>query len=117
MRDWLQASGFHLERQLSVSHFRIGLFKRLLPLRLLVWMDSLAQFSGNLWQLTPSVFARCRSVSGNTPPQASAFFRCPACCHAPLADTPPAITCPSCSRTYAVEGGIYDFRLREKGES
>jgi ubiquinone/menaquinone biosynthesis C-methylase UbiE len=117
VRSWLQASGFGVERQLTVSHFRIGLFKRVLPLRLLVWLDSLAQLSGDLWQLTPSVFVRCRALGTDLPVEANAFFRCPACGHAPLEDTPPLITCPACSRTYPVEGGIYDFRIGEKRES
>jgi len=113
VRTWLQLSGFAVERQLTVSHFRIGLLKRLLPLRLLVWMDGVAQWTGDWWQLSPSVFVRCRAV-GNGPSSTdeSAPFRCPACGHEPLADTPPEITCPACGRVYPLEDGIYDFRLR-----
>jgi len=110
VRSWLNQAGFTVERQLTVSHFRIGWMKRHLPLRLLVAMDSLAQLSGDWWQYSPSVFVKTRCV-GDTPcaPEGS-FFRCPAC-GSPLYDTPPAITCPSCGRTFPVEGGIYDFRL------
>jgi hypothetical protein len=32
VRAWLQVTGFLVERQLTVSHFRIGLLKRLVPL-------------------------------------------------------------------------------------
>lgn len=114
VRAWLQINGFAIERQLTVSHFRMGLFKKLLPLRLLVWLDSLAQLTGDAWQLSPSVFVRNRVV-GVSEPQADEtaaglVFRCPACEHYPLADTPPQIICPQCGKTYPVEGGIYDFR-------
>ena len=112
VRTWLKLSGFAVERQLTVSHFRIGWLKRHLPLKLLVAMDSLAQFTGDAWQLSPSVFVRSRAV-GAAAPQAAlqgAFFRCPACA-AELADTPPLLTCSACGKTYPVEDGIYDFRL------
>ncbi len=115
VRAWLQANGFAVERTLTVSHFRAGLFKRLLPVKLLAWMDSIAQLSGDLWQLSPSVFVRCRALGpapaeGESAPEFA--FRCPACGHAPLPDTPPLITCPACACAYPVEGGIYDFRVK-----
>jgi ubiquinone/menaquinone biosynthesis C-methylase UbiE len=58
IRSWLEKSGFMLERQLSVSHFRMALLKRLIPLKLLVSLDSAAQLSGNFWQVSPSIFTR-----------------------------------------------------------
>jgi SAM-dependent methyltransferase/uncharacterized protein YbaR (Trm112 family) len=113
VRTWLKLSGFVVERQLTVSHLRMGIFKRFLPLGVLVKLDSLFQKTGNLWQLTPSVFVRSRMVGENlsTMGGEGAFFRCPACGHCPLPDTPPLLTCPSCGRTYPVEDGIYDLRL------
>ena len=93
----------------------MGLLKRLLPLSLLVGMDALAQLTGDLWQLSPSVFVRSRTSGAGQPRRAGGqrfAFRCPACGHAPLADTPPLITCPSCGCSYPVEGGIYDFRIK-----
>jgi SAM-dependent methyltransferase/uncharacterized protein YbaR (Trm112 family) len=116
VRTWLQLTGFLVERQLTVSHFRIGLLKRLMPLGLLVRMDSLAQLTGNLWQLSPSVFVRARALgqpdtaTGPAADGSVAFFRCPACGHAPLPDTPPELVCPACDRRYPVVDGIYDLR-------
>jgi ubiquinone/menaquinone biosynthesis C-methylase UbiE len=120
VRAWLEVTGFALERQLTVSHFRMGLLKRALPLGLLVRMDALAQHTGDLWQLSPSVFTRshARLLSQQEPDRADTvtaptgiFFRCPACEHAPLPDTPPDLVCPSCGRHYSMVDGIYDLRV------
>ena len=110
VRAWLQGNGFVLERQLTVSHFRLGLFKRLLPVKALVEMDSWAQLTGDWWQLTPSVFAQARAV-GETPraPQ-DTFFCCPTCGHFPLEEGIQAMICPQCQRQWAFRDGIYDFR-------
>ncbi len=115
VRTWLQLSGFHVERTLTVSHLRMGLLKRILPLKILVALDVLLQPTGNLVQLSPSVFMRCRAVPSDASPagaQSGAPFRCPACA-APLPDTPPRIVCAGCGREYPVEGGIYDFRVEK----
>jgi ubiquinone/menaquinone biosynthesis C-methylase UbiE/uncharacterized protein YbaR (Trm112 family) len=111
VRAWLQSSGFVVERQLTVSHFRMGLLKRLLPLRLLVWMDSLAQLTGDAWQLSPSVFVRTRA-RGEVQSAPTDFFRCPACEQATLPDTPPELICPACGWHFPVVDGIYDLRLQ-----
>jgi SAM-dependent methyltransferase len=110
VRSWLNLAGFCVQRQLTVSHFRIGWMKRILPLKLLVWMDSLAQLTGGWWQLSPSVFVQARAMDETAPAAEGAFYRCPAC-GSPLADTPPEITCPACGKTYPVQNGIYNFKL------
>lgn len=112
VRAWLQESGFVTERTLTVSHFRIGWMKRIFPLKFLVWLDSLCQPTGNLWQLTPSVFTRNRAVGQTQPAGAGEFFRCPAC-EAALPDTPPELICPACGRIYPVIDGIYDLRYQQ----
>ncbi|HEX9017813.1 MAG TPA: methyltransferase domain-containing protein [Anaerolineaceae bacterium] len=121
VRSWLQLTGFCVERQLTVSHFRMGFFKRLVPLGLLVRMDALASLTGDLWQLSPSVFVRstARPVPAATaldePAPEGSFFRCPACSHAPLPDVEPGVenaelTCPECGKHYPLVDGIYDLR-------
>lgn len=119
VRGWLQESGFTLERQLTVSHFRLDLLKRIVPLRLLVKLDSLAQLTGNWWQLTPSVFVRSHAcgnpeielphldISCASP---GSFFACPECSHFPLEENPEELSCPSCFRRWSFRDGIYDFR-------
>ena len=111
VRGWLQASGFGIQRQLTVSHYRMGLLKRWVPTRLLVAMDSLAQLSGNWWQLSPSVFVRSIKVGRDgISPYNGLVFRCPECGHYPLEEGESDLACSNCARRYAIEGGIYDFR-------
>ncbi len=112
LRAWLRQTDFVVERQLTVSHLRMGFFKQVLPLKFMIWFDSMAQLTGDLWQLSPSVFVRSHA-SGKTiqPAATGTFFRCPAC-GANLQDTPPQLVCETCGQTYPVENGIYDFRLQ-----
>lgn len=113
VRAWLQQAGFVIERQLTVSHFRVGILKRVLPARLLAWLDGVLQPTGSLWQLSPSVFVRSRLRNQVENAPEDIFFRCPACGEGPLADTPPEIRCPKCKRKYPVKDGIYDFRVSD----
>jgi ubiquinone/menaquinone biosynthesis C-methylase UbiE len=110
VRRWLAECGFERQRQLTVSHFRLGLFKRWLPLRLLVWLDSLMQLTGDWWQLTPSVFTLSRAAGETPSAQPGAFFQCPACGSSNLEEQPTALHCPGCGRVWPMVDGIYDFR-------
>jgi len=110
VRQWLREVGFAVERQPTVSNFRLGLLKRWLPLRLLVAADALAQWTGDWWQLSPSVFVRAR-VPGTPPSQPGhGFFQCPACGGHPLEARAEALACPDCGRRWPIHDGIYDFR-------
>ena len=119
VRAWLQEIGFHVDRMLTVSHFRMGLLKRIVPTGILVWLDSLAQWSGSLWQLTPSVFVKA-SLSGEVPQSGKSgrvvpddvlqWFKCPQCGGSALEDHQDHLLCPSCGSRWAVRDGIYDFK-------
>jgi len=111
IRAWLADCRFTVERQLTVSHFRMNLLKRVLPLRILVALDALAQLTGGWWQLTPSVFVRARASGESEVAPQGAFFRCPACGHHPLEESPEALNCQSCGHIWEVRAGIYDFRV------
>jgi ubiquinone/menaquinone biosynthesis C-methylase UbiE len=116
VRSWLAENQFRVERQLTVSHFRIGWMKRNVPVNWLVRMDSLAQHTGDLWQLAPSVFIKAIATgdSAGTPPHDrswSGIFRCPACGALHLHEEPEALVCPACNRRWPYQDGIYDFRL------
>jgi len=110
VRKWLKEEDFNLERQLTVSHFRIGVIKKLFPVSFLAWLDSLAQLTGDWWQLTPSVFTVSETLGESVIAPENAFFQCPQCSHAPLKEMPDMLACPSCDAKYAILNGIYDFR-------
>lgn len=112
VRTWLEQNDFKIERQLTVSHFRVGALKRLVPLSLLVSLDSIAQYTGNLWQLTPSVFVRASTAGPSPQPARAEFFRCPACGFSPMEISSDYFLCPGCSHQWQIKEGIYDFRIK-----
>jgi len=112
VRGWLETSGFSIERQLTVSHFRIGMLKRLFPLDMLVKLDSIAQWSGDFWQLSPSVFVLASAIGETSIAPPGALFRCLVCDHYDLEQTDDSLLCPSCGHHWSYENGIYDFRLK-----
>jgi ubiquinone/menaquinone biosynthesis C-methylase UbiE len=115
VRRLLTDLGFRINRTLTVSHFRAGIVKRLLPTRVLTFLDSLLQYSGGLWQLTPSVFMQSRLGtaelgSAELSVEPVSIFKCPACKHRPLTVQPGALACGNCGRRWGFADGIYDFR-------
>lgn len=111
IRDWLKESGFALERQLTVSHFRQELLKRWSPTKLLVALDAVASLTGGWWQLSPSVFTRSKAVGESPIAEEGSFFCCPACYHPRLNDLTEELICSSCGKAYRIKDGIYDFRI------
>jgi ubiquinone/menaquinone biosynthesis C-methylase UbiE/uncharacterized protein YbaR (Trm112 family) len=115
VRKMLTDSGFRLEKQISVSYLRAGFFKRIMPLRLMLAKENFLQHTASWAALSPSVFLRAKAESVHESQPAAdgeAFFRCPACGHYPLADTPPKLICEKCGQSYPIKDGIYDFRLK-----
>ncbi len=114
VRAWLKEAGFQVERTRTVSHFRLGWLKRLVSPKLLAGIDGLLQWTGALWQLTPSVFVRARAagqaVTQTPPREVARFFKCLACGHAPLEQNGAALVCPVCARRWPIHAEIYDFR-------
>ena len=117
IRSWLKALEFTVERTLTVSHFRLGFLKRIVPTNILVSLDSLFQWTGALWQLSPSVFikaAKVRNPHGveTRPTMANPMmvFKCPDCGYYGLADEGTYLQCKNCRKKWEVRDGIYDFR-------
>jgi ubiquinone/menaquinone biosynthesis C-methylase UbiE len=110
VRSWLKKVGFTVERQLTVSHFRLAWLKRVVPVGILVALDSLVQWTGAWWQLTPSVFLRARAVGDTAIAEPGEFFRCPACEHASLDENSKGLRCSNCLKGWPIRDGIYDFR-------
>ncbi|MGB8984554.1 MAG: hypothetical protein WCC12_21990, partial [Anaerolineales bacterium] len=121
VRNWLKDLGFAIEKTLTLSHFRVGLLKRLVPTGILVFLDALFQWTGAWWQLTPSVFVKAKlgnreSGVGDIPVNPVEFFQCPDCSHSPLVEQIEFLACPGCGSKWAVKDGIYDFREPLEGK-
>lgn len=114
IRNWLADLGFSVEKTLTLSHFRMGLLKRIIPTSILVALDSLFQWTGAWWQLSPSVFVRAKAEGGRQrdfiPATPFLFFKCPDCGHASLSEAEGYLECPNCQKRWEVRDGIYDFR-------
>jgi ubiquinone/menaquinone biosynthesis C-methylase UbiE len=113
VHGWLKELGFRIEKTLTVSHFRWAPLKRLIPTGILVTLDSFAQLTGPLWQLTPSVFVRASLGGERNEPvlgEIVQWFKCPQCGNSPLIDHTSYLQCSSCGSQWAIYEGIYDFK-------
>lgn len=110
IRRWLAENDLQLIRQLTVSHFRLGLLKRTVPLKVLVTLDSLAQLTGNWWQLSPSVFALAQAGQTRKSAPVNGFFACPQCQGDQFHELPTQMECLTCGRQWEIRNGIYVFR-------
>jgi len=110
VRAWLAGLGLTVERTLTVSHFRSGAVKRVVPLSWLVSLDAAAQLTGGLWQLSPSVFVRARAPAAQSTPPEGAFWSCPNCRSFDLSRGSLGWECAGCGAIWEVRGGIHDFR-------
>jgi SAM-dependent methyltransferase len=110
IEEHLRGAGFHIERQLATSYFRIGLLKRLVPASLLATVDGWLQQPLSSLKWTPSMFLRARRSNAPTATPATGLFRCPRCRSTALQAQPGALQCASCGGLWSIEQGIYDFR-------
>jgi ubiquinone/menaquinone biosynthesis C-methylase UbiE len=107
----LQLAGFDIVDRRSVSHFRLGLLKRMIPSRLLIRLDRLVQPTGRWWQLTPSVFIKSQTRQTKPAALEGALFRCPICRSTELIEQPEELICQKCHRRWPITNGIYDFKI------
>ncbi|MBN2386051.1 MAG: class I SAM-dependent methyltransferase [Anaerolineales bacterium] len=110
VRAWLTEASFEVQKVRTVSHFRLGLLKRLVPPGLLAGLDALFQPTGALCQLAPSVFVQAQAAGSSPFASPGALFRCLECGHAALDMRRDQLVCPVCGSRWAFQGGIYDFR-------
>ena len=122
IRDWLTELNFSIERTLTLSHFRVGFLKRIIPTSVLVFFDSILQWMGAWIQVTPSVFVRARrgdlhgrpidyrATRSDAPTNVIEFFKCPDCGHHPLEDKSAFLHCSNCDKKWGMKDGIFDFR-------
>mgnify|MGYP000347910515 FL=1 len=114
IRQWLGELGFRIEKTLTVSHFRLGLLKRVLPAGFLAALDGLFQPTGELFQVTPSVFVKATvgqdSILSHHSEAPIHWFQCPECGAYPLDERGDHLRCPGCGRKWPFHDGIYNFR-------
>jgi len=116
IRNWLTELGFSIEKTLTVSHFRLGLLKKIIPAKLLAALDGLFQPTGAFLQFTPSVFvqAKMKEINGGKPNEIPLkliqLFKCPECGNEKLEEKIDHLFCSNCKAQWAVRDGIYDFR-------
>lgn len=115
IRQCLTGLGFSIEKTLTLSHFRMGFLKRIIPTSILVFFDSILQWTGAFIQVTPSVFVKANLVGRDAiPPYGQdgilSYFKCPDCGQHPLADKKEYLECSNCKKKWGVKDGIYDFR-------
>ncbi|MCB0036536.1 MAG: class I SAM-dependent methyltransferase, partial [Anaerolineales bacterium] len=111
IQEQLRQHEFAPGRVLTVSHFRIATLKRLVPTSLLVQLDSLAQLTGNWWQVTPSVFIHNKVSPSGKVAQDDTFFVCPEDqTPLPITSSNGILRCLTCGRGWPAEKGFYDFK-------
>lgn len=115
--DWvtrqLKESGLTITRELTVSHFRLPLLKRLVAPSILAALDGWAQQTGRWWKLAPSVFLRARAPADNPSAPTNHLFKCPVCNMTPLTESASRFFCPACDRAFAPVDGVYDMKGKE----
>ena len=112
IRNALVVAGFRPQQTLSVSHFRFPLIKKIVPTPWLVNVDSLAQKTGNWWQLTPSVFIQSRTPEKGVFARSDQLFACPTC-QQPLKQEGDRLPSELCQVVWHVEDGVYNFKESE----
>jgi ubiquinone/menaquinone biosynthesis C-methylase UbiE len=115
VRRWLKDNEFAIRKVLTVSHFRVEALKRSISPKILAGFDSMLQWTGALFQVTPSVFLLAKAVGernqlAGIPASIIDFFKCPQCGNSSLAEKRGNLQCPSCKKTWKIVDGIYDFR-------
>jgi predicted RNA-binding Zn-ribbon protein involved in translation (DUF1610 family) len=80
----------------------------------LVFFDSILQWTGSFCQVTPSIFVKA-TIPGQTVPLADmddilSWFQCPECGAHPLDERADHLLCPGCGKKWAFHDRIYDFR-------
>ncbi len=112
IREQLLLAGFSPGRTLTVSHYRFAPLKKVTPTNVLVKLDSMAQLTGDWWQLSPSVFVDVAHPDEEITAVSNTFFACPTCKTPLAAPVQDVLTCGNqqCSQQWRVENGLYDFK-------
>lgn len=114
IREIVNQLGFSVCKIRTVSHFRVGILKKFISPKFLAAIDGYLQPTGNLWQLTPSVFLRLEKKG--MPPESNHvlrhpldIFSCPDCADS-LTIEDVNLKCKGCGKCWSARDGIFDFR-------
>ena len=114
IRNWLTDLDLIIKRILTVSHFRIGWIKRNIPTSLLIFVDSILQWTGRFFQLSPSVFLSAQLAgvmqSNESGLELISCFKCPRCSGTALVKKPNHLQCSLCGANWPIEDGIFIFK-------
>ena len=113
---WLNNSGFAVGQTRSVSHFRWNILKRIIPTDVLVTIDSLLQFTGPLWQLTPSIMLSAKASGTGSTAKSDMLFKCTICSSNNLEHSSNYLICQNCGCICVIKDGIYDFKKPHQGK-
>lgn len=107
--------GFTLEDKLGVSYFRINFIKRLVPLKLLIWLEGITQKIFGRTSLAPSIFFKLKikksKENNNTYNKLEDILVCPKC-KSELIFKKDICTCSECKNKYEKVADIWDFRVQ-----
>jgi len=112
IRGWLGEAGFAVKATRTVSHYRLGMLKRLIPANILAAADALAQPTGEWAQFSPSVFVKSEVIGGGKQKEIKKIeeiFVCPNC-ESQLSRSGEAMDCFCCGKRWGSKDGIYDFK-------
>ncbi len=107
----LHEAGFEVGPRRNVSALRLGIFKSILPLGVMLALERLIQPSGDLLAVSPSIFVRTTVPGSRVQVVATrALFKCPACGAADLRREGDVLICNANGERWAVRDGVYDFK-------
>lgn len=106
--------GFEIKKKCGVSFFRISFIKRALPIKVLIFLESLAQVLFGRTNISPSIFLDCemkkKNLSGNKQGLEDILI-CPKC-NSELSFKKEDCVCTKCKNRYEKVAGIWDFRVQ-----
>ncbi len=110
--EQLRKHNLEVQQSLSLSLFRVGLLKRILPPRFLASLDGALQRSTASFTPAPSVMVQARVNKPTGPQMADArnLFRCPNCGEEPLRQYAESVACDFCGAEWPIINGIYTFK-------
>jgi SAM-dependent methyltransferase len=110
IREALSGAGFTPRRRAAASWLRLGLFKKVLPLRLMVGLDRLLQPLGGMLPYSPQIFVENR-VEGapSRLVERDHLFKCPIT-GAPLHREGDVLLSTEGNPRWAIRDGIYDLK-------